>query len=73
MLSPSKIILILLVVAAVYVANRFYRSTIAPGLEKNRKNGKFKGASSDKMLDLEECPHCGAFVADLAEHKCKDK
>ena len=73
MLSPSKILLIILVVAAVYVANRFYRSTIAPGLEKNKKNGEFKGRSTDKMLDLEECPRCGAFVADLSEHHCKDK
>ncbi|WP_373089625.1 hypothetical protein [Sneathiella sp.] len=71
MLSPSKIILIILIGAAVYFANRFYRSTIAPGLDKAKKNGEFNGHSSDKMLDLEECPRCGSFVADLSDHKCK--
>ncbi|MFC4273021.1 hypothetical protein GQF03_07515 [Sneathiella chungangensis] len=73
MLSPVKIILIILVLIGVFFAHRFYRSTIAPSLDKARKNGNIKGRSGDKMLDLEECPDCGAFVADLDGHRCKDK
>ncbi|WP_293959761.1 hypothetical protein [Sneathiella sp.] len=73
MFSPMKIILILLVIGAVFLAHRIYRNTIVPNLEKSRKNKEFKGSSADKMLDLEECPRCGSFVADLSEHSCKDK
>jgi len=73
MFSPVKIVLIVLVLVAVFFAHRFYRNTIAPGLDKSKKNREFKGRSSDKMLDLEECPRCGAFVANLEEHSCKSK
>jgi hypothetical protein len=73
MFSPVKIILIILVLVGVFFAHRFYRSTIAPSLDKSKKNGEFKGQSSDKMLDLQECPRCGAFVADLDEHSCAQK
>mgnify|MGYP000291573585 CR=1 FL=1 len=73
MFSPVKIILIILVLVGVFFAHRFYRSTIAPTLNKSKKNGEFKGQSSDKMLDLQECPRCGAFVADLDEHSCAQK
>ncbi|PHQ68654.1 MAG: hypothetical protein COB93_10095 [Sneathiella sp.] len=72
MLSPSKIIFIIIAIAAVYFGNKFYRSKIAPALNKDKKNAEFKGRESDKMLDLEECPGCGAFVADLDGHTCKN-
>jgi uncharacterized membrane protein len=71
MFSPTKIIFIVIAIAVVYFGHKFYRSTIAPNLEKKKKNAEFKGRSSDKMLDLEECPSCGSFVADLSEHTCK--
>jgi hypothetical protein len=73
MFSPVKIILIVLVLVGVFFAHRFYRNTIAPTLDKSGKKGEFKGQSTDKMLDLEECPRCGAFVADLDEHSCAQK
>ncbi|MEX1036599.1 MAG: hypothetical protein WDZ54_11635 [Sneathiella sp.] len=73
MFSPLKIILFLLIIGGVFLAYRFYRNTVAPGIDKAKKNGKFKGTSTDKMLDLEECPRCGSFVSDLDEHSCKDK
>jgi len=72
MFSPSKIIFIIIAIAVVYFGHKFYRSTIAPALSKDKKNGEFKGKSGDRMLDLQECPDCGAFVADLEDHSCKN-
>ena len=71
MLSPVKIIFIVVALAIAYFGLKFYRTTIKPNLEKDKKSGEFEGRSSDKMLDLEECPKCGSFVADLDEHTCK--
>jgi uncharacterized membrane protein len=71
MLSPTKIIFIVIALAIAYFGMKFYRTTIKPNLEKGKKNGEFEGRSSDKMLDLQECKSCGAFVADLEDHSCK--
>jgi ribosomal protein S27AE len=72
MFSPTKLILILVAIGIVFFALRFYRTTIAPSLGKDKKQGEFSRKKSDKMLDLEECPKCGSFVADLEDHRCKD-
>jgi|TARA_R100000149_G_scaffold65438_2_gene39916 hypothetical protein len=73
LLSPFKIILLLLAILGVFLAHRVYRRYIEDKLGKRPKSGAFKEQSADKMLDLDQCPRCEAFVADLAEHRCQDK
>ncbi len=71
MLSPIKIILLLLVVAAVFAASRIFRKGIEKGEENALKKGE-AGSSSDKdQTDLLKCPECGTFVASLEDHSCK--
>ncbi len=72
MFSPIKIILLILVVGAVFMAARMFRKNTEDGgkLGKRGENGRVKGG--EKSTDLVECPKCGTFVASLEDHHCRD-
>lgn len=72
-MSPIKIILLILVIAGVFAAYRAYQRHRPGDAAKPREQGRFADPPSDRMLDLDQCPRCHAFVADLETHNCQDK
>lgn len=68
MLSPVKIILLLLVIGAVVVVARMFRRNSA-GNEGENPSGGLK--SNSKSTELIRCDDCGTYVADLEGHECK--
>lgn len=71
MFSPVKIILLVAVVAAVYLASRIFRKGVAQGEENASIKDKKEGGSDTEQTDLLKCPDCGTFVASLEDHACK--
>ena len=67
-----KIILLILVAGAVFMAARMFRKNTEDGenLGKRGDNDKVKGGQNS--TDLVECPKCGTFVASLEDHHCRD-
>ncbi|WP_334127710.1 hypothetical protein [Sneathiella sp.] len=72
-MSLFKIILLGLVIAGVFFAHRAYRRYVDERSGKTGNDARFANQSADRMLDLDECPRCHAFVADLNTHHCQDK
>lgn len=71
MISPVKIILLIVVVAAVYLASRIFRKGVEQGeATASKKDGK-GGTKDNAQTDLVKCPECDTFVASLEDHSCK--
>lgn len=72
MFSPMKIILLILVAGAVFIAARMFRKNTGDGgnLGKRDANDRVKGEA--RSTDLVECPKCGTFAANLEDHHCRD-
>ena len=66
MISPLKIILLVVVVGAVFIIARQFR--------KNDENdaivGKKSKKATDQTTELQKCPDCGTYVAALEDHVC---
>jgi len=70
MLSPIKIILLLLVIVGVFTISKIVRKNIAGRLE-NDEIGEDKSHKSPKSsTDLVKCPKCETYVASLEDHSC---
>lgn len=71
MISPVKIILLVVVVAAVYLASRIFRKGVEEGEAKASKKGEKVDSKKSDQTDLIKCPECDTFVASLEDHSCK--
>jgi len=70
MLSPIKIILLLLVIVGVFAISKIVRKTIAGRAENDEISEGESRKPSKSSTDLVQCPDCGTFVASLEEHNC---
>ncbi len=67
MISPLKIILLVIVVGAVFIIARQFR--------KNGESDEIAGnkpkKATDQTTELQKCPDCGTYVAALEDHVCE--
>ena len=68
MLSFSKILLIVAIIAVLFYGPRMFKKLKASMSELDKN----KGSSSKETTDLTQCPDCGAYVAELSDHSCKN-
>ncbi|MEH6475035.1 MAG: hypothetical protein V7727_05070 [Sneathiella sp.] len=70
MLSPIKIILLILVIVGVFAISKIVRKNIAgrQGNDEIERGGSRKSPKSS--TDLVQCPKCETFVASLEDHSC---
>ncbi len=72
MFSPMKIILLILVAGAVFIAARMFRKNTEDGGNLRKRDGSGRVDGGEQSTDLVECPKCGTFVATLEGHRCRD-
>jgi len=70
MLSPIKIILLILVIVGVFTISKIVRKNITgrQGNDEIDRDGSRKSPKSS--TDLVQCPKCETFVASLEDHNC---
>lgn len=70
MLSFSKILLTVAVIAAVFYGVKMLRKFQEGGSGDVSKGAKNKADAGNDTTDLAKCPDCGAYVAKLTDHNC---